>query len=133
MAVRIEDLYASITDFERYPEFLPEVVSARIVKGNKSDRVDVQFELEVIKRFEYVLQFELNSPSRVRWKLITSNFFKTNQGGWQLEATKKGVKARYELEVSFGFLVPKWVTKKLTEVSLPAMLDRFEKRTQEKS
>ncbi len=127
----MQSLYACITDFENYPAFLPEVVSARIAKGAGTDVVKVQFELEVIKRFNYVLEFKLVKPNQVSWKLIESNFFKDNRGVWKLTEVGGGVQVHYELEVGFGFLVPGWVTRKLTEVSLPAMFDRFEKRAME--
>ena len=38
----------------------------------------------------------------------------------------KATDVQYALEVGFGFLVPKFVAKKLTEVSLPKMFDNFE-------
>jgi hypothetical protein len=42
-----------------------------------------------------------------------------------------GTWVKYELEVGFGFLVPGWITKKLTESNLPQMFDKFETRAKE--
>lgn len=128
MDVSRERLFQVITDYESYPKFLPEVVSAKILDKNKKEKV--LFELEVIKRFSYTLEFETDD-SRVGWKLVESNFFKENRGLWQLsKVSENEVNVHYELDVSFGFLVPSWVTKKLTETSLPAMFDRFEARAE---
>ncbi len=126
MAVSPKALFQAITDFEKYPEFLGEVVSAKIVSGAGTNKVKVKFEVEVVKRFEYHLEFTLKPETEVSWTLAESNFFKTNQGKWTLKPEGKGTAVNYELEVAFGFLVPGWVTKKLTEVNLPQMFEKFE-------
>lgn len=126
MTVSRKALYQAITEFEKYPEFLTEVVSAKIVSGAGTSKVKVKFEIEVVKRFEYHLEFTLKPESEVSWTLAESNFFKTNEGKWTLAEAGKGCNVHYELEVAFGFLVPGWVTKKLTEVNLPQMFEKFE-------
>ncbi|MCB0404554.1 MAG: SRPBCC family protein [Bdellovibrionales bacterium] len=131
MEVSPEALYKAITEFNAYPEFIPEVVEATIKAGANDDKTIVTFELELIKRFQYTLQFRMRKNREVVWKLVESNFFKTNEGRWLLEpADRGGVQVQYELEVGFGFLVPKFISKKLTEVNLPKMFDNFERRAQ---
>ena len=125
MTVKPESLYRAITEFESYPKFLGEVVSAKILEGD-SNRAKVQFELEIVKRFKYVLEFQMQTNQLVSWKLIESDFFKTNEGHWKLSANGTGTKVEYALDVSFGFLVPGWISKKLTETSLPKMFESFE-------
>ena len=122
-------LYETITDFAAYPKFLPEVVSARLLPGGNETKQKVEFEIEVVKRFQYTLEFKMTPQNKVSWDLLESNFFKTNRGVWDLKQDgdlKTSVK--YQLEVGFGFLVPGWITKKLTEVNLPKMFDSFEAR-----
>ncbi len=123
--VSADALFKAITDFEKYPEFMPEVVSAKILPGATDKKAQVKFEIEVMKKFEYTLEFSIKK-NEVTWKLVESNFFKKNEGRWNLSPNGKGVQVHYELEVSFGFLVPGWITKKLTEVNLPQMFDKFE-------
>lgn len=132
MAVPVDALFKSITDFERYPDFLNEVVSAKVVKKPSSNQVWVQFEIEVVKKFVYILEFTLKGKEEIAWKLIESDFFKKNEGRWVL--TPKGnseTQVQYELEVGVVFLVPSWISKKLTEVNLPKMFDSFESRAKE--
>lgn len=120
-------LYRAITEFEKYPTFLPEVVSAKSTVDKNLTRV--QFELEVVKRFQYVLEFQLVPEERVSWKLVESNFFKKNDGQWLLkEIGPTETQVHYELEVDFGFMVPGFISRKLTEVSLPGMFDNFQKQ-----
>lgn len=128
MAVSQKALFQAITDFERYPDFVDEVVSVSILESKESFR-KVKFELEVIKRFDYVLEFTLQGQDRVEWRLVSSNFFKKNEGRWILKSVDTGhTHVDYALDIGFGFLVPGWVSKKLTETNLPKMLKGFETR-----
>jgi len=38
----------------------------------------------------------------------------------------------YELDVEFGFLVPAWISRKLTEVQLPKMFESFEQEAKKR-
>lgn len=129
--VELGKLYAVITDFENYKTFLPEVVGSEIVSGKGTDKVGVRFEIDLMKRFAYLLEFHLVPEKEVRWRLIESDFFKTNQGRWILTPNQSKTHVKYELEVGFGFLVPGWITKRLTENNLPQMFDKFETRALE--
>jgi coenzyme Q-binding protein COQ10 len=127
MKVSLEALKKVIQDYETYPEFLPEVVGAKVISREGADKAQVQFDINVIKRFQYTLKFWSDSPNTFCWKLIESDVFKTNEGKWTLSSTgPHSTLAKYELEVGFGFFVPGFVTKGLTESNLPALLDRFE-------
>jgi coenzyme Q-binding protein COQ10 len=131
MSVGAASLWKVISDFERYPDFVEEVVMAKAQPPAGGKQI-VQFELEVVKRFQYTLEFRLVEGKELGWKLVESNFFKKNDGRWLLEDLGGGkTHATYEVDVGFGFLVPGWVTRKLTEVNLPKMLDAFEARAKE--
>ncbi|MBI4403308.1 MAG: SRPBCC family protein [Deltaproteobacteria bacterium] len=131
LAVSVERLVAVILDFESYPEFLSGVVSARREQSSNGKPV-VTFELEIIKRFEYTLEFNITGVEEIAWKLVKSNFFKKNDGRWLLKRMGQNrTHASYELDLAFGFLVPGWVAKTLTEVNLPKMFDQFEARALE--
>lgn len=132
MDVPAEALFKAITDFEAYPKFLPEVVAAKPEPVTSPTRRRVLFELEIVKRFQYTLEFDIQGQEKVAWKLVESNFFKNNEGLWSLKPRDaKSTEVHYELDVGFGFLVPGWISKKLTEVNLPKMFDSFEGRARE--
>lgn len=134
MKVPSEALFRAITEFEKYPTFLKEVVGAKIVKQPNPETMWVQFEIEVVKRFVYVLEFTLKSKQEIHWKLIESDFFKKNEGKWVLsEKSGKETEVHYELDVAVVFMVPSWIAKKLTEVNLPKMFESFETRAKELS
>ena len=127
MSVPKDLLWKVITDVNAYPQFVKEVVTAR-KENETSQSFDGFFELELLKRFSYRLVFTRQGHEELHWKLAESDFFKKNEGFWKLEAEGDHTKATYSLDVDFGFLVPSWVTKKLTQNQLPEMVKSFEKR-----
>lgn len=132
MQVPKSSIYKAVTSFDEYADFLPEVVSATILDGASETLALVKFEIEVMKRFEYVLEFTMKPDSEVHWKLHESNLFKKNQGAWKFVAINEGTtEVHYSVEVEFGFMVPGWAVKKLTANSLPKMFDNFETKARE--
>jgi len=126
--VQSSSLYRVITDFEQYKTFLPEVTGSSIVSKKGELEFRVRFEIDVMKKFSYELDFSLFPEKEIHWKLVESDFFKTNQGKWLLTPAGNHTKVQYDLEVGFGFFVPSWITKKLTESNLPQMFDKFEEQ-----
>jgi ribosome-associated toxin RatA of RatAB toxin-antitoxin module len=131
MGVSVEALRKAILDFEGYPTFLPEVVSARKRPQGTPECTYVDFELEIIKRFQYTLVFDSHDETEIRWHLHEGKIFKRNQGRWILRPQGQRLHATYELDVELGLYVPGWVTKKLTENNLPRLLENYEARAQQ--
>ncbi len=131
LKVPVEKLAETVLDFENYPDFVEEVVGARTV-SRPGEKLAVEFDLNVIKRFRYVLAFDVDpasgdGPRRIGWRLLESDLFKENRGEWFLESAGKGaVKVRYTVEVACKVPLPGWVLRKLTETNLPKMMDNFE-------
>ncbi len=125
VSVPIQDFYAIVSDYERYPEFISEIKKAKVV-CEKPKRVE--FTLELMKTFHYVLEMKEKAPSEVSWKLAESNLFQKNTGGWKLKEKKGVVEATYTLDVEFGFLVPSFIANPMVKRDLPKMIERFEAR-----
>src|SRR5262245_27763220 len=125
MNVPAERLADVILDFEGYPKILGEVKKAKPTWLTPKKDCQVTFELEIVKKFTYELKFDVDYPIRIEWKLLSSDFFKENRGAWLIKPVGKDrCQVTYEVEVGFGFLVPGWITKKLTEVNLPKMFEK---------
>lgn len=125
----MEKCFSIISDYERYPEFLPEV--KRIKASNRRGaEVDVQYEADLgLKVIKYTVHMKEEKPSRVSWTYIDGDFMKDNKGGWVLEADGEGrTKATYTIEVSVGPLVPKSFMNVLVDTQLPKLLENFKKR-----
>jgi ribosome-associated toxin RatA of RatAB toxin-antitoxin module len=124
----IEKCFAVIGDYERYPEFLPEVRKIR-TSNRRGNEVDVQYEAEVVKVIKYTVHMKEEKPNRVSWTFIDGEFMKDNKGGWVLEPTPDGkTKATYSIEVTVGALVPKSIVNVLVDTQLPTLLENFKKR-----
>jgi coenzyme Q-binding protein COQ10 len=124
----VEKCYSIISDYERYPEFLPEVKKIRTA-NRRGNEVDVHYEAEIVKVIKYAVHIREEKPTRVSWTFIDGEFMKNNQGGWVLEATPDGkTKATYNIEVEVGMLVPKTVLNVLVDSQLPKLLENFKKR-----
>ncbi|MEI8027137.1 MAG: SRPBCC family protein [Pseudomonadota bacterium] len=121
--------FKAIANYEHYPEYLPGVLKVELLppKDPKA-AVSVRYELNIVKTFFYVLDMYHGEPDEISWKLVDSNLMKSNQGKWKLSsAGKNKTKAEYHLDVDFKGLVPSMVVKKVTESSLPAMFEGFQK------
>lgn len=117
-----------ITDYERYPEFLPEVKKTRTL-NRRGNECDVQYEAEVVKRIKYTVHLKEERPTRVSWTFIDGDFMRDNRGGWVLEDFGDGkTKATYTVEITLGPLVPKSIINALVDTSLPKLLENFKKR-----
>src|SRR5688572_1284598 len=78
-------VFQVIRDYERYPEFLPEMQSVHVL--SRHDNVVVaRFELELMMRFSYTLRLQEDAPNRVSWSLEEARTLVANDGAWELEA-----------------------------------------------
>ena len=87
-----ETFLSVVTDFERYPEFVEDVVDARI-SGRGEGYWEVDFGLHIVRRLEYTLRLEMVSPERLEWSLV-EGIFRVNNGSWSLEALEGGTRCR---------------------------------------
>ncbi len=126
-----ENLLKVIDDYDKYPQFLPEV--KKITVANRTaNSAEVTYEIEVIKRITYTLKLQSEGMT-VRWSLVRGDLFKKNEGSWQLRADGPNrTHATYSLEVGIGgFIpVPKAIVDGLTEKQLPELLERFKTRAE---
>lgn len=126
----MEKLFSVITDYEKYPEFLPEVKKIRL-GTRKGNEIDVHYEAEIVKTIKYSLRLKEEKPNKVSWSFIEGEFMKDNKGGWVLEDLGAGkIKATYNIEVAVGMLVPKTIITALIDTQLPKTLEAFKKRAE---
>ena len=124
----LETVWKVITDFEAYPEFLADMQASRI-ESRSETRVRASFELQILKRIRYTLDFELEPPTTLSWSLVKGDFMKRNEGGWRLEALGDGrTKATYRIALALGAIVPESITSRLAAEQLPSTLSAFKNR-----
>ena len=125
----IDTIFKVITEYESYPEFLPETKSAKIVGDDGNEKL-VKFEIDVIKRVKYTLRIKEVHNKSMQWELEEGDLFRKNCGKWKLEGNGDSTKVTYFLEVEFKLLVPSLITKKLVGANIPAMIKSFKNRAE---
>jgi ribosome-associated toxin RatA of RatAB toxin-antitoxin module len=122
-------MYRVITDYERYPEFLPEMETVRVVRRD-GETCDVHFTLNLVKRLTYTLRLVGRPGKGLDWSLVEGGF-KANNGGWTLEALPGGrTRASYRVHVEVGVFVPGAIANRLIGQTLPATLKNFKARAE---
>ncbi|WP_223645582.1 type II toxin-antitoxin system RatA family toxin [Corallococcus sp. EGB] len=126
----VEKVFDIITNYDRYPEFLPEV--KKITTGKRQgNTVEVHYEVDVVKRIRYSIRVTEERPKRMSWTFIEGEVMKDNKGSWTLEPEGEGkTRATYNVEMALGALIPKAIINTLTETQLPKMLDAFKRRAE---
>ncbi len=126
-----EQFYAIIADYEKYPEFLSEVKSCKVLK-NEGERKLVEFSVSVIKSFTYRLWMTEQKDKKISWTLEGGDLFKTSSGSWELSELGGKTKAIYAVDATFKVFVPGPVAKALVNVNLPNMMKSYQDRVKKK-
>lgn len=125
----IDQVFAALTDYKEYPNFLPGVTSANIESQDEIKGLQiVRFDLNLIKTFYYVLNMKQRAPDHISWELSDSNLMKANSGEWRLASKgKTQTEATYLLDIKFKLLVPAAITDKVAKANLGNMFQGFQK------
>lgn len=122
--VSVDKFYGLITDFENYSSFLNDVKAARIL--TRQDEVwEVEFTIHLIRQLNYVLRLEGTPNKALSWSFVSGQMFKTNNGGWLLEDRGDTTRATYTVDVGLTRFVPKAISSRVTQISLPIMLNQW--------
>ena len=127
VAASPEIVFQVISDFERCPEFLPEIREARFDRQD-GENAFAHFDLFILLHVRYSLTLNLLSPNKISWELKDSNVLEVNRGAWEIERTDIGSHVRYEVEIALKGSVPQGILDRLSGSHLDAMLARFEER-----
>ena len=126
-----EQFYNIVSDYEKYPEFLNDVKSAKTV-SREGDHKIVDYEISVIKTFKYTLKMTEMKPTSVSWTMVSADIFKDNVGSWQIRDLEGGrCEATYSLDVKFTLFVPGMIEKKVVQHNLPGMMNAYKNRVKE--
>jgi len=131
--VPLSKLYQAICDYNNYPEFVTGASRVALL-SREGNIAKVHFDVEMMKRVEYVLKLkeELDAEgrsARISWTLDSSKFFKISNGLWELKALGPDkTQVLYKLELEFEIPVPGFVLKKLVASALPKTIQEFTDR-----
>lgn len=124
----LKKIFDVITDFEKYPEFIPEMREVHVLK-RKYTTLEVKFMAELIRIIEYVLRIKIAHPKSISWELVSGSMLSHNHGSWEFKELKhNSIEATYTIDVEPTLLVPRSMMQVLMESNLPRMLDNFKNR-----
>jgi len=123
----VEEFYKIIADYEKYPEFLKEVKSCKVIKSEGAKK-QVDYHLALIKEFKYILQMNETPNAKIEWEFLSGDIFKSMKGSWKLDPEAGKCRATYTVEASFGLLVPGPIANGVISVNLPNMISSYHKR-----
>jgi len=126
----MEKIYALITDYASYKDFIPEVRAVQVLE-QQGNEATVQYEAEIIKKIKYTLRHVGAPPNRLTWSFVKGDFMKDNKGSWELVDQGDGkTLVTYNIEIGLGPLVPKSIVDTLTATSLPKLLENFKRQAE---
>ncbi len=130
--VSLDDLWDVITDYEGYADFVEGLESLEVTKREGKD-VYANYTVSMFgKKVHYTLKHTETPKKSLKWEMVEGEFFKHNNGGWDLKAKgDAAVEATYTVDVGFPLLVPKAIVNTLTGTQLPTMMKAFEDRAKE--
>lgn len=133
-----EDLYAIVTEYEKYPLWLPEFKDAKVVGRDKeADTVDVEFTFAIpLKKIRYTIRVQHNPEELwTDWHYVQGEIIDDTVGGWSFEAIDENTtRVKYRAGVSINAPVSKGIVNRianlLTGTTLPRTFKNLEKRAQ---
>ena len=122
-----EEFFKLISDYEKYPEFLTEVKSVKILKTEGNVK-EMEYGVSLIKTFKYKLRCEEHAPHAIKFNFISGDVFKTMMGSWSIKSEGEKCSVEYAVEATFGMLVPDSIAKPLVSANLPMMMANIKNR-----
>ena len=128
IAATPEQCFATIADYERYPEFLDEMSKVSLNR-RESNYAVATFELDLMVRVEYTLRLFEDPPHGLHWSLEHAKIMRVNTGSWKLSALDaEHTQATYRIELELRGVIPESVTARLAGTTLPRTLQLFKQR-----
>src|SRR5256885_16713569 len=81
-----EKVFAVISDYEKYPEFLPEVKQVKVVSG-QGDIKDVTYTVDIkAKVISYTLRHTARPPHEVAWTMVRGEMIRSEERTSELQS-----------------------------------------------
>ncbi len=123
-----ENIYKVLTDYEGYADFMDGVKSVSVIE-RKGNSAKVEYNINIIKKFSYVLTSTEVENEKVSWSFDSGDLFSSNNGSWTLKDNGDGTtEVTYNIDIDFKVKVPGMISKKLVSSNLPSMMKSVHKR-----
>ncbi len=126
LPVPLRAVWATLTDYTRFADFVPDVTYSRWVAGSAGERrLDLRGENRVLFfRAEYraLLALQEDPEERIRFKAVSGNF-KALEGEWRLSPNGAGTRIAYYARLVPDFWVPPLVGPLLIRYNVRRQLE----------
>jgi ribosome-associated toxin RatA of RatAB toxin-antitoxin module len=122
------ELWAVLTDFERYPSWARDLKAAEVVERDEQGRgILVRFRAAAMGRSTtYLLRYDYaDAPHRLPWKLERGDIMRKLDGEYRLEAAGDSTHVVYELEVELVIPLPGFVKRRAEHKIMHTALDEL--------
>lgn len=119
---------AVLTDYERIPEFMPDVKTSQVLERS-AGRLLVEQEANprfmMFSKRVHLLLDVVEDATSIRFSDRCRRSFETYEGAWILTQTSYGTSVAYRLSARPSFEVPAFVLKRLLKRDAAVMIDRL--------
>jgi coenzyme Q-binding protein COQ10 len=131
-----EAVFRAVTDFDHYPEFMPNITKATCVDCSSNDK-KYRFTLKVsLWDINYTLLLKSGYKDNIyslTWEYVEGDI-KDTSGSWRIgtyDKDKRYSLVFYRVKTDPGRFVPDWVADRLSTKSIPDMIEAVSKRSGE--
>lgn len=130
--VNINKFFSAIIDYEKYPEFIPGVNETKVLSQDESG-ARVEYAVNVIKKFSYIVKLKHEEPTKVSWTLESGDLFKSMDGSWELKSLSENeTEVTYTVGIDFKMFAPKMIVNTLVKKNLPEVMEEMFKQAQKR-
>lgn len=129
-----ETIFKIVTDFDHYPEFMPNIKEATPVEKNNGI-YKYRFTLKVAFwdiNYTIMLKSNINDNTYLlEWEFVEGDIRDTN-GSWEITQYERNIDYSlilYRVRTDPGRFVPDWVADRLSTKSIPDMIKAVQKRS----
>ncbi|MCU0270834.1 MAG: SRPBCC family protein [Acidimicrobiales bacterium] len=130
----VQRVFDVLTDFERYPEWAPDLKAARVLERDQDGRgLLVEFRAAAMGRSTtYQLRYDYSgAPHRLAWVLETGDVTRELDGAYHLESeSDDSTEVTYDLSVDLTVPIPGFVKRRaearILKTALPELKARIE-------
>jgi coenzyme Q-binding protein COQ10 len=129
-----EAIYKAVTDFDHYPEFMPNIVKSTCTDCSNRDK-KYKFTLKIgIWDINYTLLLKSgyrDDKYTLTWEYVNGDIRDTS-GSWRIgpyDKDKSYSFVFYRVKTDPGRFVPDWVADRLSTRSIPDMIEAISKRS----
>ena len=133
MKASAENIYKVLTDYNSYGDYMDGVSKVEVIERN-GNTVLAKYDINMIKKFSYVLKLEEVENKSITWSFVEGDIFAHNNGSWVLNDLGDGtteVEYSVDVDIKVKMMGSGMIVKKLVNTSLPALMKSVEKRAQD--